>query len=289
MQFNDEALQDVWDVLNRTVVLDALSPLQDALAGKSKYKDPRPPFAIGFDTNALFRVALGHTGTEVIDYLRVKHNGPVVIPGQTLQEVWNNELVGLRPQAKNLSEKLDELLTMSKKNEYELGDTGHAVTSAITALMDEHGKVFDGSAHNPFLNLLDVLTDVGTPAFVPRHEFAKLGHVRHSSKTPPGYQDSSLGDFFVWCDFLYGVRLATEPYNTVVFVTDDRKKDWSRRGIPHPLLSAEVSSLVKKHLFLWTRDDLNEYLKNGWIPQADAEQGSADADRPTGQDVGDVF
>jgi len=66
-----DALERVWRVLNRLDPIDSLEELRNGLEPLR-----RPPLAtgallaLGFDTNALFRLGLGAQGADSLDYLR---------------------------------------------------------------------------------------------------------------------------------------------------------------------------------------------------------------------------
>ena len=240
-RLNDPALERVWGVLNRDVPLGSLTELRIGMdtAGRPPLNsDTR--FALGFDTNASFRVGLGVSGADALDYLRAKHRGPVIIPGQTVQEVWNNLLSAVEPQARKLRRRFDDLSTEVRDIDISLGASGVAVRDAIDDLLISHGDWIDPLSQAAFVATLDVFEAVGTWPYVPRLQFAGLGEIRKSTKTPPGFLDPvGYGDFFVWADFLFGLAAADPAtYEAVVFVTNDVKADWSRNGVAHPVLAS---------------------------------------------------
>lgn len=77
---------------------------------------------------------------------------------------------------------------------------------------------------------------------------------RKKTKTPPGFLDSKDGDFFIWLDMLEGLIVAQDrniPFTQVALVTTDKKTDWSRGGIAHPILCAEVRTLIGVPFETW--------------------------------------
>jgi hypothetical protein len=83
--------------------------------------------------------------------------------------------------------------------------------------------------------------------------------LRKKTKTPPGFRDDDDGDFFIWVDFLTGLlnaRAAGESYGRVALVSLERKVDWSRAGMAHPILVAEVRALLNVPFEIWTIDRL---------------------------------
>ena len=96
-------------------------------------------------------------------------------------------------------------------------------------------------------------------SYVPRTRFFEMANNRKRTKTPPGFKDSNDGDFFVWIEFLYGLLKAKDSggkFNHAILLTDDTKKDWSYKNEAHPILAAEVQSLVGVPFDVWTTDQL---------------------------------
>lgn len=257
----DEALGRVWAALNRDAEIPAMDELYRALAPKRSLKDAKR-LALSFDTSSLYRLGRGQAGADTLDYLRAQRVHPVVVPGQTLQEVWNNQVVGLRPLGRALQTRFGELESEAARLDHRFGDTGEKARDAIAALIDEYEDVFDEAAEATFRATIDVFRQSASVPFVPRLEFRQLAQVRHETKTPPGFKDSGHGDFFVWADLLYGLaQLDPDAIDGVVFVTNDTKADWSRSGVAHPLLAAEAAAVVPRPFELWTVEQLNKFVR----------------------------
>lgn len=265
-KFGDNGLQTVWNALNRSIDAELMEELYNGLA----QGDRRPPLAIeaklafGFDTNAIFRLGLGPQGANAIDYLSERHDGPVIIPGQAVQEIWNNFLAGVEPKAKGVAKKLSELESEMQAIGQELGPLGEAAKDAIQQLIDSHGDWTDPGALAVFDGTLKTLLDVAAVSHVPRDEFYQLALVRKETKTPPGFRDDArnFGDYFIWADFLYGLAKADlSNVDAVVFVTNDQKQDWSRNNVPHPVLVSEARSVAGKEFRLWTLETFRAYAK----------------------------
>ena len=251
-----EALDIVRRVLNRDYPISPLDELKRGIAPASRARVDRTlPFAIGFDTNAIFRLGLGSRGPDAVDYLVNSHKGPVIVPGQTIQEVWNNSLSAVLPQAKVVRKKLEELEAEMQKVDQHLGSEGAAVREAITELIATRGDWVDPAALATFETTLESLLKAGVTSYVPREGFAALARVRKDTKTPPGFEDSGFGDFFVWADFLYGLASESRGFDGAVLVTNDTKKDWSRNGVAQPSLVAEAEAVAGVPFELWTLED----------------------------------
>jgi hypothetical protein len=264
-QFGDLALQRVYNVLNRYVPVPALEELRNGLdPARRPALGADTAFALGFDTNAAYRLGIGARGADALDYLRAKHRGPVVVPGQTVQEIWNNLLSAVEPKAKRLRKKFEELESEIQAADQTLGASGELVREAIDELVRTHGDWIDPASQAAFDDTLDVFSKVGVASQVPRSDFARLAEIRKATKTPPGFHDSvGYGDFFVWADFLYGVSSADEStYSAVVFVTNDVKPDWSRNGVAHPVLVAEARAVRDVPFRLWTLDEFRAFAKS---------------------------
>lgn len=255
-----KALRLVQRVLNRDDPISALSELRRGVApDKQARVDSSLPFAIGFDTNAIFRLGIGARGPDAVDYLVSAHKGPVIVPGQTIQEVWNNSLSAVLPQAKVVRKKLEELEVEMQKVDQHLGSEGAAVREAISDLVTTRGDWMDPASLSTFETTLDSLLKAGETSYVPREQFAALARIRKDTKTPPGFEDPGLGDFFVWADFLFGLARETRPFAGAVLVTNDTKKDWSRNGVAHPILVAEAEAVAKVPFALWTLPQLWDF------------------------------
>jgi hypothetical protein len=72
-----------------------------------------------------------------------------------------------------------------------------------------------------------------------------------------------LQRLFIWVDLLTGLLEAQskgEAYGRVALVSLDKKVDWSRAGMAHPILVAEVRALLNVPFEIWTLDKLAEQI-----------------------------
>ncbi len=249
----DQHVTLLLDLLDRNTTLDSREALFNALDPRGRIPTFAPAtddFALGFDTNAAFRLGLGGSrGTNAVDYLDVRHSGPLIMPGQVLQEIWNNSLEALDPQAKRISKAMDNLKEQVSGIGQSLGDSGEAVEVAVAELVSTHGDWIDPQVRSIFERTMKVFLARASVAQVPRALFHPVATSRHNTKTPPGFRDpaGNNGDFFVWADFLLGaLRSLTSTTEAVVFVTNDSKKDWSRNGTSHPVLMAEAAAVLRR-------------------------------------------
>lgn len=245
-------------VLARDVEVPALSALvsamQQQLAGTALDQT-----AIGLDANIFLKMG-GHTlGAEVTDYLATQHEAPLILPGQVVQEFWNNQLNAVDTLYSGIRKKFDQLKTEVKK----LDDAEGSYLEKFEALLDEFGNaneaLYSGETRRATANLLETLESKAIVPFVSRRKFADIAVHRQMTKTPPGFMDSGDGDFYVWCDFLLGLLEARGRgmrFDRAVLVTNDSKIDWVRDSVAHPILVAELAAIVGIPFEIWNMDKL---------------------------------
>ena len=266
---DSEALEEnsedaVFRVLNREIQIEVLDALVSAL-------DPPetdclvPSTAIAIDTNVLLRMA-GHRGSEdIVDYLVTKHDGPIILPGQTIQEFWNNQLMAVDTVAKNLRRDFEKFRGRVQSISDDFGSFSDDIGTLLEDFHNEHGHIYDRATVHKTRTLLDTLRARAIVPFVNRTRFQALADHRKRTKTPPGFEDSRNGDFFVWADFLLGLRLAqTEgaKYKRSVFVTNETKVDWIRNRVAHPVLTAEAMAVSGVSFAIWSLDMLAESINS---------------------------
>jgi hypothetical protein len=217
--------------------------------------------ALGFDTNALFSL-MRLQSADAIDYLGTRHKGPLVLPGQVLNEIWSQPEV-LPEAADGVAKHVAGL----KKQVESLADAlaGDPLNEMLTALGELSWIEFDsvGQAQERLRVVLDIVRRRGLTPYVPRARFRAIGEARFSAKIPPGYADKNkgrnyLGDFFVWAEFLVGLAAACySDVQHVIFVTNEKKEDWRTRprAKPHPILVGEVRALLGLPLYLITAEE----------------------------------
>lgn len=266
--WDDPELVAVWRVLNRTTAIQALQELLDGLdRGRDRQPaadDPRP-IAFGFDTNAIFKLGLGKHGPDAIDYLRTQHTGPILVPGQAVQEVWNNLLAAVQPKGKSLLQSFRDFKNKAAAIDLPHGESERAFEDALVAMSEEYEEWLDPKSQEVLGDTLEVLGK-GNCCYVPRAEFLDLARARHETKTPPGFRDTAQnhGDFFVWADFLYGLAQSDlSGVKAIVLVTNDEKPDWSRAGVAHPVLTAEARAIGGAPFSLWTTKQFFNFVSQG--------------------------
>lgn len=249
-------------VLDRQTSLESLDALVSALR-------PAPNTislertAIGFDANVFLRLS-GHAKSEdIIDYLSSTHSAPLILPGQAIQEFWNNQLQAVDTVVSGLRKRFDSLKTDFGKVDKNFGDYAAQIDELLDKFSSEHGHVYEEATVRKTLALLEMLQQRALVPYAPRLRFREIATQRKKTKTPPGFKDDGDGDFFIWVDLLTGLqqaKAAGQAYERAVLVSLDQKVDWSRAGIAHPILVAEIKALVGVPFEIWTIEKLSSEI-----------------------------
>lgn len=248
----------VFDILDRSAPIAALPALIEAINGEKQQCD-LDDTAIGIDANAFLLIAAHQKSDAIIDYLGSKHSAPLILPGQAIQEFWNNKLSAVNTLSTNITRKLDELSKEIAKLDEEHSERLEDPKKALEEMQDSIALVYDQKNVRLTASFLEILAKRADVSFVPRQMFFTLAQQRKRTKTPPGFKDQGDGDFYVWADFLAGIvraKRSGKAFNRSVFVTLDKKPDWSRENIAHPILAAEAKAAGEKPFELWNLDRL---------------------------------
>lgn len=247
-------LEELKAKLDREASIDALPALIDAIDGGNQ-TEAFQNAAIGIDSSAFLRIANHPKGEDLIDYFGATHSCPLILPGQTVQEFWNNELSAVDTVAKTLAGSFDRFKKDLDKLDSDFGDLRGSLENALNSFRDNHGAVYSEATVRKTLSLLNALQAKARVPFAPRTAFRPLAEQRQMTKTPPGFKDPGDGDFFVWVDFLLGLKQAQnagEAFEKAILLTNDTKPDWSRPGATHPILVAEAHAIVGVPFETWT-------------------------------------
>ncbi|THD68187.1 MAG: hypothetical protein E7813_11150 [Bradyrhizobium sp.] len=133
----------------------------------------------------------------------------------------------------------------------------------IEVLLEEfraqHGHVYDEATVRKTVAVLELLQARASVPYASRTALKDVAAYRKRTRTPPGFKDDGDGDFFIWADFLTGLQLAQASgakFVRAILVTRDQKVDWSRAGIAHPILVAEMRSLLGISFEIWSDERL---------------------------------
>lgn len=240
----------IFRTLNRHAPINALDALMRA------YRPEPLAFrlaqtAIALDSSAFLRLG---AHVDVVDYLGTAHDAPLILPGQAVQEFWNSSLSLANSIATSIKKRFELLEQDVKKIDGSFQDYSDRFTALLSDFESTFGYAYDGLTVRRTHALFEVLQRKAIICHTSRNKFLDLAHHRKQTKTPPGFRDNGDGDFFVWLDLLQGLLVAKEreiDFSSVVLVTNDKKLDWSREGIAHPTLCAEVHAIVGVPFETW--------------------------------------
>ncbi len=260
-----EQYSDLLRLLDGQAALDHLTPLVAALnrQGRARIHGTETRFAVGLDANVLLGLGKGKAGTDVIDYLSARHPGPVILPSQSILEFWNNYLSSVETLGGKLRKAFDDLQRVLESLDPTQADIKQRALPIVAALEDRYGYILEGRTASTLVGLFSGLTEAAIVPQLPRSPLMRIAQQRQAVKAPPGFRDGGSGDFFVWAEFLLGLRIAGdrgEGCAHAVLVTDDTKRDWSTDGTTHPYLRAEVSAWTGATFETWTIDMLRAHV-----------------------------
>jgi PIN like domain len=259
-----EAVERLEAVLDREVSMEPLKALALAVHGRSAQQIELGKIAIGFDSSVFLRMATHQKSVDILDYLP-RHEAPLVLPGQAIQEYWNNHLSVMQTVSDSIKTSFNNLSRDTRKVDAQFGEFEQQVQEMLSGFEVQFGYIFDGSAMDKLSQMLGILQEQAYCGFAPRGRFAHIARIRKQTKTPPGYKDDGDGDFYLWADFLLGLLMlksAGKNFEQVVMVTNEKKPDWSTRGTPHPILTAEVTTLFEVPFDLWNLDTFVSHVQH---------------------------
>jgi len=235
-------------VLDRGVDIPALRALTSAISSANEPIEVRQS-AIALDANCILRLAAHRDSADVIDFLRTQHSAPLILPGQVIQEFWNNRFTAVSTMSGKIRNEFEKLKEMVEQVDPRFGSFGEEFADLLDKFDTDHGYVYEEGIAQKTSRMLEVLSDRALVPYVRRTYFEDVALQRNRTKTPPGFRDrnDNNGDFYVWADLLRGLQLAAKariPFSNVVFVSEEKKDDWVRDSRPHPILSAEVLALT---------------------------------------------
>lgn len=223
--------------------------------------------AFGIDTNVLIKIAKDDTISELMtSYFGNKHTIPVVIPGQTVQEFWNNMASFMETASGKLARAFDQFKAVVGETKVDFKNHIEDIEQSLRKFENEYKGIYGESVLDNVRKILTELKDCAVVSYCPRDVFYNISVHRKNTKTPPGFKDhyKNDGDFFVWVDFLYGLRKLQDSecsFEKVVFVTDDSKIDWVFGNAEHPILVLEVCSILGASFEIWKSSKFMERIK----------------------------
>lgn len=260
--FRRESEERLLAVLDRQVPFESLSSLIHALH-PSPSTQPLQSTAIGLDANVFLRMSSHSKSADIIDYLSSAHAAPLILPGQAVQEFWNNQLQAVDSVAAGLRKRFEQLKTDVSRVDPAFGEFAGEFEALLEKFSGEYGYAYDEATVRRTQALLEAIQAKARVPYASRAKFADIAAQRKRTKTPPGFKDDGDGDFYIWIDLLLGLceaRAAGEAFDRVVLVSQDRKADWMRESVAHPLLASEVNSLLSVPFEIWSLQKLADEI-----------------------------
>ncbi len=246
-------------LLDRHTTIDSLGALVTAMSPVMVNGRSISTIAIGLDANVFLKLGSHARREDIVDYLDERHPAPLILPGQAIQEFWNNQLSAIETVSASVKKKFDALRIDAQKIDPNFGEYANEMDGLLLKFGTDYGYVYHESTLRNTLKILELLHRKAISPYVPRQVFQNIAAGRKRTRTPPGFKDEADGDFYIWADFLLGLLLAKEremAFDHAVMVTQDLKLDWSRSGIAHPVLAAEVRALTGVSFEVWTIEQL---------------------------------
>lgn len=256
---NNRAFQRILGVLGRSNSVNPLNAFDSILVQGQRPINDISNVAIGFDANSILRLATHKKMDDILDIIQVKKL-LCIVPEQALQEFWNNELAVADSVNRKIKTKVDEIKKyLSESGVYEAQEIKN-IENELIKLEANHGYLMDPKYREKTKNVFEFFSIAATVVTTPRDKLIEIANLRKKTKTPPGFKDDGYGDFFCWVDLIFALMINRKKYNfeNVLWVTSDKKMDWSRESIPHPILSAEMKTLVGANLYTCDLDKLAE-------------------------------
>jgi PIN domain-containing protein len=257
--FGSQDEQNLLEVLARQSSTDSLSALVSAL--KSEVSTfALADTAIGLDSSVFLRFGNNSNNEDMLDYLGSKHSAPLILPGQAVQEFWNNQLQVVDTISTNIKKKFDAFQSELKKSDPFFEPYANKINEILEEYRGQHGHIYDEMTVRKTIAVLELLQQRALVPYAPRLKLREIAAWRKKTRTPPGFKDEGDGDFFIWADFLAGLQLARangESFSRAILVTRDNKIDWSRSGMAHPILTAEIKALLGVPFEIWTDQKLS--------------------------------
>lgn len=260
---SEERFVKLESLLDRGNEIPSISALSRAIRGKIP-SVALADTAIGIDTNVFLRLGKHPKSSDILDYLTVKHDAPLILPGQAVQEFWNNTLSAVGTISKGLEAKVKQLQKEVATLKDDFSEYKERFEGVIQDFSNDYSHVLHDNTIGEISSVVEAFEKKAFLSYVPRSRFINIAAARKSTKTPPGFEDSGYGDFFVWAEFLNGLIVSRDSgrnFTHTVMVTDDQKRDWSRGKIPHPILTAEISALTDCTFELWSLEDLADAVE----------------------------
>ena len=131
-------------MLSRTTSVDALA----ALASAMQFSLPPAPLKntiIALDANVILRLSGHARSADIVDYLRTDFAGRLILPGQVIQEFWNNQFLAVSTKSAEIRKKFAELSDLIGGIDSRFEAFSERFSTVLNEFNDNFGYVFDVS------------------------------------------------------------------------------------------------------------------------------------------------
>lgn len=173
----DPALTRVADILDRVARLDALPALAHAI----QFALPQSALdksVIALDANVILRLSNHARGADIVDYLRTDFPGRLILPGQVIQEFWNNQFLAVSTKATEIKRKFSELSDLIGSIDARFESFSGRFTAILDDFNEDFGYVFDDRTVGKTKLLIELLQEKAVVPFVPRTMLSSAAAVR---------------------------------------------------------------------------------------------------------------
>lgn len=144
-------------VLARRGDIPALEALTGAL-GTADIPSDLGRCAIAIDSSVFLKLAAHEKSADVIDYINAQHNAGMILPGQSVQEFWNNRYNAVPSLAKKLRSSFDAFKKQVDEIDQDLSDYSQKFSDLISDFEINYGHVFDERTVSKTFRMLEAFS-----------------------------------------------------------------------------------------------------------------------------------
>jgi hypothetical protein len=159
-------------VLDRGKACDSLAALVSAMKRETSPASLEDT-AIGLDANVFLRLAGHPKSADIIDYLSSRHSAPLILPGQAIQEFWNNQLQVVDTVAVSLRKQFENFKAALSKVDKDLVEQVTEVGGLLDRFSAEYGHVYDEATVHKTVTLMDAVVNKAAVPYATRGKFQR--------------------------------------------------------------------------------------------------------------------
>ena len=168
-------------LLDRQIRVETLDALVSALKPTLSIV-PLGRTAIGLDANVFLRIGNHAKRSDIVDYLRAEHAAPLILPGQSVQEFWNNQLQAVDTVTTGLKKKFEDVRKEFAKVDPHFGAYASQIDGLLGQFSSEHGHMYDEATVRKTVSLLEMLQRSAIVPYTPRLMFREIAAQRKKTR-----------------------------------------------------------------------------------------------------------